>query len=143
MILRYPGLSRKPVILASVECLMTGEIFLVPMLVDTGCDQTCFPGKLASDFGHNNLHPNVQQDVVKGVGGDSACYIHSLRISLIDPNKSSSIRHVIAWRSRLKKAYFVKKLDCDMGLLGMDIINQWRSFKLVSSPKGPIITIHI
>ena len=144
MILRYPGLWHKPIILASVECMLTGQIFLVPMLLDTGCDQTCFPGKFAADFGHCNIHPNVKKDIVKGVGGDSACYIHSVRISLIDPNKSSSALHVVAWKSKIKKAHFVEKLDCDMGLLGMDIINQWRSLKLVRSAKGtPVITIHI
>jgi hypothetical protein len=143
VILVYPGLYRKPVILASVECLLTGQRFLVPMLLDTGCDETCFPAKFAADFGHNNHHPHVIKTKVNGVGGESVCYMHSVCISLIDPDKSNHLRHVIAWESKIKKAAFIEKLDCDMGLLGMDIVNKWKSVKLVSSKKGPIITIEI
>jgi len=113
------------------------------MLIDTGCDTNCFPGKFAAEFGHDNQHPQVQKNCVKGVGGDSVCYMHSVSISLIDPDKSNPEKHVMAWSSKIKKIAFIEKLDCDMGLLGMDIINNWKSMTLRRAKKGPIIRIEI
>jgi hypothetical protein len=71
---------------------------------------------------------NVQvcKDAVQGVGGFSDSYIHSVRISLLHPTKSTQKKPVIAWSSKLTKVPFVDKLEYPHGLLGMDIIRDWR-----------------
>ena len=98
------------------------------MLLDTGADSSCFPAAFANGFGHNNLHPEVevQKDAVQGIGGCSDAYIHSVRIGLIHPSKSTRKETVLAWSSTIEKFQFVEKLDCRHGLLGMDVMRQWK-----------------
>ena len=132
----YPGIGGKPIILVCVECLLTKSAWHFPMLVDTGADSTCFPGSLAKAFGHDNAHPDVAvlKDEVWGIGGSSDVYLHSLRIGLIHPSKSSRQKTVLAWKSGLDKVHFIEKMDCPHGLIGMDIISQWKELSL--QPQG-------
>ena len=113
------------------------------MLVDTGADETCFPAKYAGFFGHNNRHPHVVKKRCRGVGGSSLAYVHSVRLGLLDPDQSTRSRHVIAWTARNKSASFVEKLDIGCGLLGMDIIKQWKSLCFENRDKGLQIRIRI
>jgi hypothetical protein len=141
----YPGLEGKPTIIVGVECLLSKKGFYAPMLLDTGADESCFPASFAELFGHCNTHPHVQvlKDAVQGIGGLSDSYIHSVRISLLDPIKSSRKNPVIAWSSKLEKAPFVEKLDCPHGLLGMDVMHEWRAVSFEPHKKGLWIKITI
>jgi len=109
--------------------------------LDTGADETCFPARFATFFGHDNHHPKVIKKHCFGVGGRSVTYIHSVQISLIHPTKSTHQKHVVAWTAKAKKAVFVQKLDCGFGLLGMDIMGKWKSVAFVSDSNGQRIRI--
>lgn len=116
-----------------VKCLLTGKAWEgMPMLIDTGSDSTCFPASFAELFGHKNDHPEVVvlKDEVHGIGGCSDAYLHSVQVSLIHPTKSSHGKTVLAWSSSLKSVKFIKKMECKHGLIGMDIIQQWKELKL-------------
>jgi len=71
------------------------------MLLDTGADETCFPAAYAAYFGHSNQAPAVQKKQIQGVGGKSIAYIHSVRLVLVDPVKSSKSAFVPAWSSAI------------------------------------------
>jgi hypothetical protein len=118
---------------------------MVPMLIDTGADETCFPASFAVLFGHDNKHPDVQllKDSCQGIGGSSDAFVHSVRISLVDPVKSTKKAMVLAWSHTADKAPFVEKLDCPMGLLGMDIIKEWKELNFAPSEKGLWIRITV
>ncbi len=141
MTLVYPALLGKPIIVASVEDLLTGKRFLFPMLLDTGADETCFPARCATFFGHDNHAPRVRRKRCHGVGGASLTYLHSVRLSLLDPVKSTKSNCVLAWTAKMKTASFVEKLEIGCGLLGMDIMKQWRSVCFENSVQGLRIRI--
>jgi hypothetical protein len=138
--LTYPALERRPKIMVNVECLLTGKIFAVPMLIDTGSDETSFPCDWAKAFGHNNQDQRVKKDWCDGVGGGSVTYLHSVQISLLHPTKKE--RGVI-WTSTIPKTPFIEKLTCNFGLIGMDIIKQWKSIRLENARRGLQIIIKI
>ncbi len=127
-------------VMASVECLLTGNIFVIPMLIDTGCDETSFPCDWATAFGHNNQDRRVKKDWCDGVGGGSVTYLHSVQVSLLDPRKKD---RVVVWTSTIPKTPFIEKLTCKFGLIGMDVIKQWKSFRLENTRKGLQIVIKI
>lgn len=141
----YPGLGGNPIIIVGVECLLTGKGFYANMILDTGSDETCFPASFAPLFGHNNKHPDVKvcKNAVQGIGGFSDTYIHSVRISLLHPVKSTQKKPVIAWSSKLNKAPFVDKLDCPHGLIGMDIMRDWKAVSFEPIKNGVLIRIVI
>jgi predicted aspartyl protease len=113
------------------------------MLLDTGADLTCFPAALASEFGHDNQHAavEVQKDAVKGIGGGSDAYIHTLEIGFIHPSKSTLRETILAWSSKPMKIQFVEKMECGHGLIGMDLIGQWEKFTLRKNKLGLAIEI--
>jgi hypothetical protein len=113
------------------------------MLLDTGADQSCFPAKLAAFFGHDNDGREVQKDVCHGIGGQSTSYLHSVQISLIDPKRSTKSKPVVAWTSKSEKTAFIENLDCGFGLIGMDVICQWRSVTVEPNRFGVMIRIVI
>lgn len=131
MTICYPGIGGKPLIIVCVECVLSGDAWHAPMLLDTGADSSCFPASFAGRFGHNNRHPDVEilKDEVKGIGGFSDAYLHSVRIGLIHPSKSTRKATVLAWRSSAEKVQFVEKLDCAHGLLGMDVMREWKEVR--------------
>jgi hypothetical protein len=133
----------RPIILAVVTDLMGGNYFLVPMLLDTGADETCFPCSHAGYFGHDNNHRDVAKDIVCGIGGNSACYIHSVQVSLIDPKRSTKKKPSIAWTSKNKTAGFVENLKCEFGIIGMDTISQWRFLSFEPNRAGLMIRISV
>ena len=135
MRLCYPSVGSKPILLVLVEDVATGVRSVFPMLVDTGADESCFPASYAAFFGHNNVAPKVVTKNVHGVGGQSQAYLHSVRLVLIDPKKSTPHNFVPAWTSSLDKASFVSQLNMSMGLLGRDVIGEWKQFSLTPTPK--------
>ena len=138
-----PNFNGRPIIIARVECLLTRKTFLVPMLLDTGADETCFPGDFAAYFGHDNHHPKVIKGSCGGIGGSSDKYFHSVQVSLLDPNKTAPTSPVVAWTSENKTSSFIKKLDTGFGLVGMDVMTQWKSVTFASGSKGLKIEIVI
>jgi hypothetical protein len=138
--LTYPFLAGKPTILVSVECLLSGKTYIIPMLIDTGCDQTSFPAHCAASFGHNNHDRRVKKSWCSGVGGRSRSYLHSVQVSLLHPGHA---KNTIAWTSTVPKAAFVENLHCTFGLLGMDIIKEWKSLLLQYTKRGPRIVIKL
>jgi hypothetical protein len=141
----YPGIDGKPIIIVGVQCLLSHRGFFTSMLIDTGADETCFPASFAELFGHKNDHPHVEviPASVQGIGGFSDSYLHSVQVSLLDPVKSTTRKPVIAWSSKIKKSPFVDKLECPHGLLGMDIMKEWREICFQPHKKGLWIKIVI
>ena len=145
MTLIYPvdkNFGRMPIIIARIECLLAKKVFFVPMLLDTGACETWFPANLAAFFGHNNLHPHVKNGDCNGVGGKSKKYFHSVQTSLLDPQKTAHANPVIAWTDKTKSVSFIEKLDANFGLIGMDMMSQWKSVTF-SSTGGLKIQIEI
>ena len=134
MLVKYPSIGEKPLLFVHVEDVATGNRTLFPMLLDTGADETCFPADYAAFFGHNNMAPAVSKKSIHGVGGKSTAYIHSVRMVLIDPVKSSKSVFVPAWSSALNKATFVTSLNMSMGLLGRDVMAEWADLSLTPTP---------
>ncbi|MEI6148857.1 MAG: hypothetical protein WCS01_07140 [bacterium] len=134
MVLKYPSIGDKPLLFVHVEDMATGNRTLFPMLLDTGADETCFPASYAAYFGHNNLAPEVSKKSIHGVGGESQAYIHSVRLVLIDPEKSTKKAFVPVWSSTLCKATFVSSLDMTMGLLGRDVMVEWQDLSFAPVP---------
>jgi hypothetical protein len=146
VILSYPGIGGDPIILTYVECLLTGERFPAKMLLDTGASESCFPAAFASKFKHSNQHRDVKvlKDAVRGIGGFSDAYLHSVRVSLIHPSKSSKKKIVLAWEAGHTEVQFVEKFeDCDHGLIGMDIMKQWEEVRFEPHKSGVMIRITI
>jgi hypothetical protein len=138
--LTYPFLAGKPTILVSVECLLTGKTYIIPMLIDTGCDETSFPAHCAASFGHNNKDRRVKKGWCSGVGGKSRSYLHSVQVSLLHPGKA---KHIIAWTSSVPKAEFIENLKCTFGLIGMDVIKEWKSVLFKNTSRGLRIVIKV
>lgn len=113
------------------------------MLLDTGADQSCFPAKLAAFFGHDNHRPSVEKDICHGIGGQSVSYFHNVQISLIDPKKSTKSNPVIAWTAKNEKSAFIENLECGFGLIGMDLMSQWRSVTFEPNRFGVTIRVVI
>jgi hypothetical protein len=139
----YPYSGKRPVIIASIEDVLTGNSYLFQMLLDTGAERTCFPAKYAAFFGHDNHHKDVKAHNMHGLGGSCKCYIHSVRLGLIDPVKSTAANRVIAWKSKLERASFANKLDCGFGWLGTDIMYEWSSVVFSGKSSGGQIKISI
>ena len=143
MELIYPYSGSRPVIIVSIENGLTGNCYLFQMLLDTGAERTCFPARYASSFGHDNHHKNVKTHEMHGLGGPCKCYLHSIRLGLIDPIKSTAANRVIAWKSKPAQASFAEKLDCGFGLLGMDIMSEWSNIALSGKSSGGQVRILI
>ena len=115
------------------------------MLLDTGADETCFPAAFAALFGHDNKHPGVEvrKDAVRGIGGFSDAFIHSVRVSLIHPSKSTAKKPVLAWTAKAESAPFVEKLESPHGLVGMDLMREWREIRFEPNKHGVLIRITV
>ena len=105
MKLIYPGIGGKPIIVVAVRCLLSQDLYHAKMLIDTGADETCFPAAFAASFGHDNTHGEVKRiaDAVRGIGGNSDAFLHSVQICLLNP---VSLRKTIAWTRRQRDLAF-------------------------------------
>ncbi|MDE3099121.1 MAG: hypothetical protein KGJ88_06575 [Verrucomicrobiota bacterium] len=141
MTIVYPGIGGKPLIVACAKCVLSDLAWHVPMLLDTGADSSCFPAHMAGSFDHDNLHPDVVRlkNEVHGIGGTSDAFIHSVCVGLIHPSKSTRQKTVLAWQSPIEKTQFVEKMDCKHGLIGMDIMRQWKQVKFERYKKSGIL----
>jgi len=143
MELVYPHCDNHPTVVVSVEDCLTGNTFLFQMLLDTGADRTCFPAKFAPFFGHNNGHQDVKCHDMYGLGGVSKCYLHKLKVGLIDPVNSTPQNRIVIWKSKVDQIAFAEKFDAGYGLLGRDLMREWKSVKFSKNGIGGVITIII
>jgi hypothetical protein len=123
----YPCIGEVPAVFINVINARTKRKQLFQMLVDTGASHTSIPAGFASSFGHNNAAPDVATTEVKGIGGKSPAYIHTLRFELIDPEAKTWTKLVAPWRSPRLPVLFVEKMETQVGLLGRDILHRWSS----------------
>jgi len=83
-----------------------------------------------------NDHPDVKKFTAKGMGGDSNGYVHGFRFGLIDPDKAPKPgENFVRWEAAAREIYFMERLEV-YGLLGMDVISEWRELKLTTSSSG-------
>ena len=126
MILRYFSSRPQPIIPMVVDDYTTGRIYVFPMLLDTGADRTAFPAAYAAFIGHDNLSKKVVTLKIGGIGGKSDSYAHSVRVGFFDPVRSTAQHLIRSWTSSLDKALFVEKLTTPTGLLGRDVMREWK-----------------
>jgi predicted aspartyl protease len=137
-ILSYPSLGDSPTIFVNLVNPETGRTHVFQMLVDTGASRTCLPATRADFLGHNNLDGRVQSSEVYGVGGISKAYAHTLRIELIDPDGKIWSKLVSPWRSAPMPVLFVEKMKTEAGIIGRDILAQWKSVSFHATPKAAL-----
>ena len=144
MTLTYHGLRGKPIIYAGVEDVVTGRQFICEMFIDTGCYATAFPAKYDRRFGHNNRHPKVAKGQSCGLGGKSKCFIHSVRIGLLDETEpvGDNGKPSFKWRAKCTKAEFITKFNADYGIIGRDVMSEWRKLTIKNlNADHPLIEI--
>ena len=135
-ILSYPSLGDSPTIFVNIINPQTGRPQIFQMLVDTGASRTCLPAVRAAFLGHDNLDGLVKTTEISGVGGKSNAFIHTLRLELIDPEGNIWRKLIPPWRSEFMPVLFVEKMETQAGILGRDILEQWKHLGFRPTPKA-------
>jgi hypothetical protein len=124
-----------PVIFASIRCINENRIFRLKFLIDTGSCMTVVPAFRAMQFGHDNNHPDVEPFSMAGLGGTVTGYWHSFRFGLF-----CGFTNPPVWESAHQKLCFANEFS-NYGLLGMDVIKQWKEFRLIPTQHGGRISL--
>jgi hypothetical protein len=135
--LSYPSVGDSPTLFVNIINPKTGRPQIFQMLVDTGASRTCLPAARAEFLGHDNLGGKVKTTEVSGVGGKSKAFIHTLTIELIDPDGKIWRKLIPPWRSKVMPILFVEKMETQAGILGRDILSQWKHICFRPTPKTP------
>ena len=136
-VLSYPAVGDSPVLFVNILNPRTGRPQIFQMLVDTGASRTCLPATRAEFLGHDNLDGRVKTTEVSGVGGKSLAFIHTLSIELVDPSGKIWRKLIPPWRSEVMPVLFVEKMETQAGILGRDILSQWKYVGFRPTPKTP------
>ena len=128
----YSG--RLPVLFACARCLRTNKVRVTRFLIDTGACITCIPSFRAAEWGHDNSHPDVKLFEMRGMGFTWDGHYHSFRFGLL--SGLSGLSKAPVWESSINEMPFVNNLDANYGLLGMDVIHQWKHFKIIPRSNG-------
>lgn len=134
--LSYPSLGDSPTIFVNIINPRTSKPQFFQMLVDSGASRTCLPAVRAEFLGHDNLARHVKTTEVNGIGGKSKAFIHTLRLELIDPEGKIWRKLIPPWRSEVMPVFFVEKMETQIGVLGRDILSQWKHIGFRSTPKA-------
>lgn len=124
-----PTDAKRPIVFVAVH---SGGLDVAYRLsVDTGADHTCFPASYAEFIGHDNANPLVQAIQRRGVGGATTAYLHTLRLSLLPPDMVDGATSPpdlppFVWTSSVHTFGFFKHLDEDFGILGRDLMAEWK-----------------
>jgi hypothetical protein len=82
----------------------------------------------------------VKQVELEGIGGKCKGFIHSFRLGLIDPMRPPHpIKNPPIWEATISEMIFVS--DLKVGLVGMDVISEWKEFRIVPKKDGGDIHI--
>jgi hypothetical protein len=134
-ILTYPGLGDSPTLFLNIINARTGRPHVFQMLVDTGASRTCLPATRAAFLGHDNLDRRVKTTEVHGIGGKSRAFVHTIRLELIDPACRIWRKLIPPWRSEVMPVLFVEKMETQAGILGRDVLSQWKHIAFRATPK--------
>ena len=137
MVLQFFSSRLQPIIPMVIDDYTTGRLYIFPMLFDTGADRTAFPASYAAIIGHDNKAQKVVTVNTGGVGGKSAAFLHSVRVGLLDPEKSSAHNLVRPWTSGLDKALFIEKLTTPTGLSGRKLMRERKRVTLLLVENRP------
>ena len=135
-VLSYPSLGDSPTVFVNIINPRTARPQIFQMLVDTGASRTCLPATRAEFLGHDNLNEHVKTTEVTGIGGKSTAFIHTLRLELIDPDGRVWRKLVPPWRSAIMPVLFVEKMETQAGVIGRDILAQWKQVGFRPTPKA-------
>jgi hypothetical protein len=127
----YEG--RLPVLFAAVRTLKTGKVHVARFLIDTGACVTCLPASRAIQWGHSPNDPDAKPFVMPGLGCDWTGNSHPFRFGLLDQKK---LWLPPIWESSKSELVFVDNLEGEYGLLGMDVISQWKDFAIRPRESG-------
>lgn len=124
-----PADAKRPIIYVAIHS--GGEDAAYPLLVDTGADHTFFPASYARSIGHDNANPAVRTTQRYGVGGVAKAYLHTLSLSLLPPDMgggsgSSPDLPPYVWTSSVRTFGFFESLHEDFGILGRDLMAEWK-----------------
>ena len=136
-ILSYPSLGDSPTLFVNIINPRTGRRQAFQMLVDTGASRTCLPGARAEFLGHDNLDGRVKTTEVSGVGGKSKAFIHTLRLQLLDPEGRIWRKLIPPWWSEVIPVLFIEKMETQVGILGRDILAEWKHIGFRPTRKTP------
>lgn len=136
-VLTYPSLGDTPLILVQFIHPQTRQNRIFQMVVDTGSSSTCLPAHLAAFIGHDNRNPLVKKTEVQGVGGASMAFVHTMRLALIDPDTTEQQKLRTFWTSPVVQVLFVEKLTTQTGLLGRDVLSQWKQVRFCPTKGNP------
>ena len=126
--LSYTTLHERPIIAVAVQG--NDHRIIYPMIVDTGADTTCFPASLAALVGHDNQGIGVEEHLCIGIGGEATAYLHTVKVSLLDPYSPPDT----IWDSSLPRFRFVDAWDSRFGLIGRDMMQEWKSTSFTFQP---------
>ena len=125
-VLTYPSLGETPILFVQIIHPETNQARIFQMLVDTGATKTCLPAYYAASFGHNNRHPLVRKTTACGLGDSSPAFVHTLKMAMIDPDATEREKLRTYWTSPVMSVLFVEKMETKFGLLGRDLLAQWK-----------------
>lgn len=136
-ILLYPSMGDSPTLFVNIITPLTHKPRIFQMLVDTGAFRTCLPADRAEFLGHNNHKDGVKTVEVRGIGGKSRAFIHTLEIELIDPEGGIWSQLISPWKSGVMSVLFVEKMETQTGILGRNILSQWERVGFRATPRAP------
>lgn len=131
MDLIYTSLDATPTIVGVIESNGIARTF--PMLLDTGSDHTCFPVFFAKMLGHNNHHPGVRVSSVLGVGGREQSYLHTINVGIASPDYKAGQKLrpcSTVWNSSIAQFRFGQKFMLPFGLIGRDVMKEWKAVSI-------------
>ena len=134
--LLYPSLGDSPTLFVNIVNPLTHKPRIFQMLVDTGASRTCLPADRAEFLGHKNHEAGVKTTEVRGIGGKSVAFIHTLKIELIDPEGRIWRKLIPPWKSGVMPVLFVEKMETQTGILGRDILSQWERIGFRATPRA-------
>lgn len=129
-----PADAKRPIIHVAIHS--GGRDVTYRLLVDTGADHTCFPASYAEFIGHDNASSLVQTIRGRGVGGVTTAYLHTLRLSLLPPDLVDGAipppdLAPFLWTSSVRTFGFFESLHEDFGILGRDLMAEWKCVSII------------
>ena len=130
----YPHRSC-PTIWVHLNCSLTGKQKIVAMVVDTGSCFSCLPLFLVPILGLNTH--NIGEPTFC-IGGTILRYLHPIKLSLVNPKERNLS---VLWTSSEENVSFVKEMNKLRGIIGMDVISQWKEMAICPGTTGGTIKI--
>jgi len=136
VVFSYDG--NRPAFWGAVRCSRTQRLRVTRFLLDTGACHTCVPASRAKERGYGN-DPGCKKFKMDGIGMEwTGCY-QQLRFCLVSPNDFTTL----LWESEIYEIVSLNELETNYGLLGTDVIRQWKEVRIQPKTNGGLIHITV